>query len=89
MDQPEPRKPIFTCLICLNSTYYPEIEIDYGKYGKRKLKVCGECMRDREKAGFIVHHAVEYLLGDIPRDVVTAKVYEVLAEYHEPPRQGS
>jgi hypothetical protein len=89
MSDPAKRKPVFICLICLEPSYYSEIEIDFEKYGERKFKICGECMRDEDKSGFIVHHVAERLLGDVPTDIVAARVYEVLSEYHQPPQQGS
>ena len=88
MDQPAKREPLFDCSVCLEPSYQPKPEIDFGKAGQRELTVCGECLRkgDAEK---VFDRIVQEFFGFFPVKLITEVIYKTLVEYRQPPQQGS
>lgn len=88
MNQSCKRMVVFDCLMCLNPSYQPEPEIDFGKGGKHKIPVCGGCMRTGDE-NKIIDITVRHLVSAVPPSVVEVRMKEVLSEYRELPQQGS
>ena len=88
MDEPKPRPVLFDCLVCLNPSYLPEPEVDFGTWGKFKIPVCGGCMQTGDKDK-IISVAVYKLTPFIPPKLIEARMEDVLVDYREPLRQGA
>lgn len=89
MDQLARREPLFQCEVCLLFSYFPMLVIDFGAVGSYPIPVCGDCMTREDKTSLVLLCAVNNLKRYLSPKIIVARIYEVLAEFHELPQQGS
>jgi hypothetical protein len=85
------RKMKYRCVVCENPSFQLKTEVDFGQYGKRKISVCGRCLRLAERGTIFtfVTMDIDPLKPFLPFYIVETVMGELLDKFRKISREGS